>query len=125
MARHKLAVQVGLCGFVLSCFGGCAITGDVTATDSATAIGATQTINVNTALGADVVKAATDAAISFLTKIPLPVSTDQKKNAVQAGVNAGIDKAKKEGKNVDDKIRSDLGAVVLDAVEKHLKLEPK
>jgi dihydroorotase-like cyclic amidohydrolase len=111
---------------------GCAFTGGTSAVgQGANATGGTSTVNVQAspklevrtqiALGDEVAKAAADAAMTYLTALPILPKNDQKNEAVRRGVDAGITMAKDQRQTVTMENRAELEKYVNGIVDRSVK----
>lgn len=122
----KPASSVFLVGGLLLLSQGCAVIhGDIVGTDHAVVSGHVATITVsptlkveipvNVALGDKVAEVAANAAVGYLKGLPGAISSLNRTEATQKGVDAGLKKAAERGQQVD---RKELKEFVQQVVEK-------
>lgn len=119
--KHSVSVVFFVCLVLFN--HGCAYVGSTTGTDFAKVEGAkaiitvsptlTVAVPVNVAIGDEVAKAAANAAVGYLKGLPGVITPQNRAEAVQKGVDAGVQKAAETGRPVDqDKLKSFVQEVV-------------
>lgn len=119
---------IGLCPFMVLLHSGCAYVGSTTGTDHAVVQGGRALITysptlkaevpVNAALGDEVAKAAANAAVGYLKGRGGAITQLHLDDAVQKGMDAGLNKFAESGKQVTNAERKELERFLRQVVEK-------